>query len=145
MTPMTRTDFAHLDYSRLVASPHATLAATFNVPEPTSPQTPLSEAVWLYEQGEPPPSRAGVTEMYQYVCGDAERSRVRRRAYENGDDVARRQACYCAESLPCSANPDCTDLVVCFPQLVRGEASGSRNASLWSWRASTARSASRAP
>jgi hypothetical protein len=68
--------------------------------------------------------------MYQQVCADVDRARVRQRAFENGDDVARRQKCYCADSLPCGANLNCTDLVVCFPQIVRSDAVGAQSALL---------------
>jgi hypothetical protein len=69
-----------------------------------------------------------VTESYRALCTDAGRARVRERAFESGDDVARRQRCYCEDSAPCSANYNCSDLVACFPQLVRSDVRSDINA-----------------
>lgn len=108
--------------SRIEPVRRATLGATINLPEPVSPQAALSSAVALYERGEAPPSSPIVSEMYQKVCADADRTRARRRAYDSGDDVARRQDCYCADSMPCSVNRDCSDLIACYPQVALGVA-----------------------
>jgi hypothetical protein len=103
------------------------LAAFDTVRAPIAPEAALEIAVALYEKGEPPPSSALVANMYQTVCADADRSRVRRQAYDSGSDVARRQDCYCAAEMPCSRNRDCSDLVVCHPQIALGE-TGARRA-----------------
>jgi hypothetical protein len=98
------------------------LAAFETARAPVSPELALSKATALYEKGEPPPSIPVVAEMYERVCADASRTRARRVAYDNGSDVARRQDCYCADTMPCSQNRDCTDLVVCHPQIALGGA-----------------------
>jgi hypothetical protein len=94
-----------------------------------SPQTPLSRAIALYERGEAPPSSPVVSEMYQRVCADEDRTRARRHAYDSGDDVARRQDCYCADSMPCTVNRDCSDLIACYPQVALGVTPETKSAS----------------
>jgi hypothetical protein len=103
--------------SRIEPVTRAPLTATIELPEPVSPQAAFSSAIALYDRGEPPPSSPIVSEIYQKVCADTDRTRVRRRAYDSGDDVARRQDCYCADSMPCTVNRDCSDLVACYPQV----------------------------
>jgi hypothetical protein len=106
------------------------LGATTELPAfSVSPQTALSRAIALYERGEAPPSSPVVSEMYQKVCADEDRTRARRHAYDSGDDVARRQDCYCADSMPCTVNRDCSDLIACYPQVVLGVTPDSRMAS----------------
>jgi hypothetical protein len=108
--------------SRIEPVTRSTLGMTIDLPEPVSPQAALSSAIALYDRGEAPPSSSIVSEMYREVCADADRTRARRRAYDSGDDVARRQDCYCADSMPCSVNRDCSDLIACYPQVALGVA-----------------------
>ena len=107
---------------------HSTLGVAIDVASPAPPETALSRAIALYERGEPPPSSAVMTEMYRKVCADVDRARARHRAYDSGDELARRQDCYCAEDVPCSSNRDCTDLIACYPQLALGDAADPRTA-----------------
>ena len=98
---------------------HSTLGAAIEVSEPLplAALTPLSQAIALYGDGEPPTSSPAMTALYHQVCADPERTRERRSGSDRGDEIARRQDCYCADDMPCSANPDCADLIVCHPQL----------------------------
>jgi hypothetical protein len=97
--------------------------ASLDARAPIAPAAARSKAVALYESGDPPLPIPEVAESYHQVCADPDRTRERRRAYDNGDDVARRQDCYCADAMPCSANRDCADLVVCYPQIAQRDTS----------------------
>ena len=98
-------------------------AARLDAGTPMTPAAAHSKAVSLYESGDPPLPIPEVVANYQEVCADRARTRERRRAYDDGDDLARRQDCYCADSMPCRANRDCADLVLCSPQIARGDTS----------------------
>ncbi len=102
----------------------STFGAGLDACSPVTPEAARSKAVALYESGDPPLPIPEVVEKYQEVCADVARTRERRRAYDSGDDRARRQDCYCADSMPCSVNRDCTDLVVCHPQVTLADAPG---------------------
>jgi hypothetical protein len=115
--------------SRFEPRAHPLFGAAIDIPGPARPQTLVAEIIGLYERGEPPTSSPVVTELYRQVCADPARTRTRRSGYDRGDEIARRQDCYCADAMPCSVNRDCTDLVVCYPQLALSDAAEERNAS----------------